>query len=243
MHRPHAACVLGAALLVMVASACGATAKPGQGSTTGASLPAARLDLASAAGVGAVAPSPGAAAPAIYPMRPTRYVLDGKLADLGPRAVVWRMNAHTVNASDVQRFASALGVGGSPVRTPSGWEVRDTKAILTFIIGDGTAEVSYALGMPSAVGGSVGAVGVATPGIAVANPATKAAPPTPPPPPTKVRPPGPATGTIPAEPRIPSPVDVPNPTFFSLSISTSRKLISTFENSVYRSFCHKLSRK
>jgi hypothetical protein len=215
MKRPHAARVACAAVLVMVTSACGSTVKPGQGSTTRTTLPAARLDLASAAGVGAVAPSAGAAAPAIYPMRPTRYVLDGKLPDLGPSGVVWRMNAHTVSGSDVQRFASALGVVGSPARTPGGWEVRDTKAILTFFVSDGTVEVSYAFGVPSATvgstAGSVGSAGAATPGSAATNRATKAAPPPPPPvPAAKVSPAVPAQGTIPAEPRIPSPVDVPN---------------------------------
>jgi hypothetical protein len=214
MDRPHAGRVAWVAAVVMVASACGSTVKPGQGSTTRTTLPAARLDLASAAGAGAVAPSAEVGAPAIYPMRPTRYVLDGKLADLGSRAVVWRMNAHTVNAGDVQRFAAAFGVGGSPARTPSGWEDRDTQAILTFIVSDGTVEVSYAFGMPSAIGGSAGASGsvgtsgVATPGSAAINRATKAAPLTPPPvPPAKVSPAVP----IPVEPRIPLPVDVPDP--------------------------------
>jgi hypothetical protein len=199
-------------ICMILVGACGSSAKSGHGSTTPTTVAAARLDLSPTAG--AATPSAAVGAPAIDPVRPTKYVLDTRLADLGARGLVWRMNAHAVNVRDVQRFAAVLGLGGSPTRTSSGLVVQDTNAILNLFVSNGTVYVSYAFGVPSAVGGSIGSsgAGVVTPGP-VTSPATRAEPPVPSPgPATQLSPPVTATGPIlvPVAPRVVPPVEVPN---------------------------------
>ena len=156
-----------------------------------------KLDLASV-GRGST-PSAIADGPAMYPVRPAKYVLDAPLPDLGARGVVWRVNPRSVDAGDVQRFAAALGVGGTPTRTSTGWEVQGTNANLSFSVSDGAVDVSYEFGVPSAVGGSVGSTGSASSGGATSgsgstNSATKAEPPI----------------AVPQVPTVASPVDVPS---------------------------------
>jgi hypothetical protein len=139
-------------------------------------------------------------APAIFPVRPTEYVLDATLPDLGARAPVRRMDAPEVEAADVQRFASALDLAGAPVRKATGWEVQDADATLSFIVSDGRVSVSYSPGVTNAVGGSPGSAGGATTGNAASDGSvTKGAPSEPAP----VRP---APNGV-SQPR--SPVDVP----------------------------------
>jgi len=215
VRRPHLNRISLLVICVMVLAACGSSSKSGHGSTTPTTAAPARLDLASSAG--AATPSAVGGAAQIYPVRPTTYVLDGRLPDLGVSGLVWRMHAHTVNVTDVQRFAMTLGLAGTAARTSAGWQVRDGNALLNFFVSDGTVDVSYAFGAPSAGGGSVGSSGlggVVTPASAATNLATTAEPPLPLPLPV------PATGAppttsirpipIPVAPRIVAPVDVPN---------------------------------
>ncbi|MGO9873805.1 MAG: hypothetical protein ACLPVY_08385 [Acidimicrobiia bacterium] len=204
------------AICVMLVGACGSSARSGHGSTPPTTVPTARLDLSSAAG--AAIPSAAVGGAAIYPVRPTNYVLDERLSSLGARGLVWRMNAHAVNVRDVQQFAKVLGLAGSPTRTSSGWVLQDTNAILNLFVSDGTVEVSYAFGVPNAAGGSVGSSRpgvVVTSGSAATNPASRVEPPLPPPlpvTPTNVRPAVTAVRPIPVPvaPRVLPPVDVPN---------------------------------
>jgi hypothetical protein len=104
-------------------------------------------------------------APAIYPLRKTKYVLDGRLADLGASATVFRLVPHDVTESGVQRLAAALGLDArSVVRTNDGFTVSDSDASLTVsLIGD-NASVAFSRGGPMAGGGS--ATGSAAPGAA-----------------------------------------------------------------------------
>ncbi len=144
-------------------------------------------------------------APAIFPVRPTEYVLDATLPDLGPRALVRRMDPPEIDSPGVQRFASALGVGGAPVRKPTGWEVQDADATLSFIVSDGRVSVSYSPGLANAVGGSPGSGGSSGGGATTGSTAsdgsvTKGAPPEPSP--------VPPTPTDVSQP--PAPVDVPD---------------------------------
>jgi hypothetical protein len=156
MNRTRFCGISSAALVVLVAGACGSAAQSVRAST-GTTSPPKRLELAT---TGAGTPSAEGRASAIYPVRPTTYELDATLPDLGPKALVRRMNALPVSSTDVQRFATALGIEGSPTRTPTGWEVvHGTEATLAFVESDATTDVSYSLGVPSAVGGSGGASG------------------------------------------------------------------------------------
>ena len=68
------------------------------------------MKLALAPAAPAAAPSADGAATAIFPVRPTAYVLDAALPDLGSRAVVRQMTPHAVSENDVQRFARAIGL-------------------------------------------------------------------------------------------------------------------------------------
>jgi hypothetical protein len=138
-------------------------------------------------------------------------VLDAALPDLGSRAGVRQMTPHAVSANDVQRFARALGLAGTPVRAFAGWEVQQPSGTLTFAVSDNGVDVSYSSGAPGAFGGSssgsVGASGsgVAMPGGAAVNgPITKTTPPLPSPAPTT-----PTEPTVAPQPV--SPVDVPGP--------------------------------
>jgi hypothetical protein len=198
MNRARYYGISTAAIVALVAAGCGSGAQSGQGPSTGTTSPPTRLELA-AAGREATASAQNGA-PAIFPARPTEYVLDTTLPDLGPRALVRTMDAPEVDSTDVQRFASALGLDGSPVRNPTGWEVQGADATLSFIVSDGGVGVSYSSSVPIAVGGSTGSGGGTTSGGAAADGSvTKGAPlePSPvPPTPTDVSQP-------------PAPVDVP----------------------------------
>jgi len=127
--------------------------------------PRARLHLRGASG------SEGRAslAPAIYPLRSTKYVVDGPSADLGTSATVGRLVPRDVTESDVRRVAAALGLGaGSVVRTNNGFAVSGPDASLTVsLIGD-DASVAFSRGGPMAGGGS--AIGIAgAPGAATGS--------------------------------------------------------------------------
>ena len=89
------------------------------------------------------------------------------------------MHPHSVNAADVQWFADVFGLTGSPTHTSTGWQVQGTSAVLSFIISDGDVTVSYASGVPSAVGGSAGSAGTAIPPSSVTNGPLQVAPPAP----------------------------------------------------------------
>jgi hypothetical protein len=195
---------------VLVAGACGSAARSGGGPSTVTTSPTTKLALSSASPA-AGASSTGDAAPAIFPVRPTSYVLDAALPGLGSHAVVRRMTAHPVSEDDVQRFARALGLTAPTVRSSTGWDVQEPSGNLTFAVTDAGVEVSYAYGAsgfaggssPGSVGGS--GSGAAIPHGAVANGlVTKAAPPLPSRPPSM--PTAPAISAPPAPP-----VDVPSP--------------------------------
>ena len=146
---------LSSVAIIMTVAGC-ATVRPAPGSKA-PPAPTTKLELASAAG----APLTGAGAPALLPIRPVRYVLDTPLADLGDRAVVWRMNPPALTVQDVQRFAGVLGLAGTPARTAAGWDVRGARATLALLVDDAAVWVSYVFGVPSAEGGSAGAGGSA----------------------------------------------------------------------------------
>jgi hypothetical protein len=157
MNRRRLCGISSAALVLLVAGACGSAARSARDASTGTTSPPKRLELAT---TGAGKPSVEGRASALFPVRPTTYELDTPLPDLGPTALVRRMNAHPVGSTDVQRFATALGLQGAPTRTPVGWEVvQGTEATLSFVVTNGVTDVSYSLGVPSAVGGSVGGSG------------------------------------------------------------------------------------
>ena len=163
-----------AAVVALVAAACGSAAQSGHGPSAGTTVPA-RLELAFSGREATASAQEGA--PAIFPVRPTEYVLDAKLPDLGPRAPVRRMDAPEVDSADVKRFAHALDLGGAPVRKPTGWEVQGADATLAFIVSDGRVSVSYSPGAANAVGGSPGSGGGATTGSAASDGSvTKGAP-------------------------------------------------------------------
>jgi hypothetical protein len=212
MNRVRLVGISSVAIVVLMAGACGSAVQPGNGSSTPTTSPAKKLDLAAAGR--AATPSADRAGAAIYPARPTTYVLDSPLPDLGPSAQVRRMTPHPANATDVERFADALGVAGTPTRTPTGWEVQGSNAMLMFVVTDDTVAVSYGSAIPNAIGGSTGSAsstdgdGIATPGTVVANAATNAEPPVSSavPPPTPV--PLPRLPT--SVPRLAAPVDVPS---------------------------------
>jgi hypothetical protein len=200
MNRARYCGISIAAIVAMGVAGCGSATRSA-GPSTRTTPPSGRLELAA---TGGAAPSAQKGAPAIFPVRPTTYALDAPLADLGSRAQVRTMDAHHVDSADVQQFARTLGLQGSPVRNPTGWEVQDTGGSLSFIVSAGRVTVSYSSGVPGVVGGSSGSGAGATPGSAAADgSATKVAPPAPLPAPT---PPAPPTVT----PLPPAPVDVPS---------------------------------
>ena len=194
MNRARLAGISSVAIAVLAAGACGSAATSAGSPTTGTTAPFTKLHLASE---GRTATPSGAGA-AIFPVRPTEYVLDARLADLGTSAAVWRMHPHSVTATDVQRFADAFGLTGSPTHTSTGWQVQSTSAVLSFIISDGDVTVSYASGVPSAVGGSTGSTGPAIPPNAVTNGPLKVTPP--------------ALSSVPTPAPIPTPAPVRTPT-------------------------------
>src|SRR5689334_21163331 len=78
------------------------------------------------------------ARPALYPVRPLRYVLDGTLADFGADAPVYRLAGPAVIEADVARLTSALGMHAAPMRTEWEFEVRDGDALLNIETTGGT---------------------------------------------------------------------------------------------------------
>jgi hypothetical protein len=212
MNRVRLVGISSVAIVVLVAGACGSAVQPGTGSSTPTTSTAKTLDLASAGR--AATPSADSTGTAMFPVRPTTYVLDAPLPDLGPSALVRRMTAHPINATDVQRFADALGVAGTPTRTPVGWEVQGTNEVLTFVVTDDNVDVSYGSAIPNAIGGSTGSANstgsgtIATPATVVANQATKSEPPVPSPVPSPPPVPLPRPPTV--VPRPMPPVGVPN---------------------------------
>ncbi len=178
------------AVATMVVGACGAAGQPS----------ATPRELSLMENTGA------AAEPAIYPQPTVTYVLDAPLANLGPVAAVRRLVGHDVTAADLVRMSAALGMHGSPLRTDTGWELRNGDAVLTVWTNGGTTAIDYssaggAVAIPgSAGGGSSGSAGSATPGSG--NPSTGvSSPPTISP----IAPPSTAAPTM-----LPAPVDVPS---------------------------------
>ena len=66
-----------------------------------------------------------------YPQPTVTYVLDGPLADLGSVAEVRTLLGHDVTAADLARIAGTLGMHGRPLRTGTGWELRNGDAVLS----------------------------------------------------------------------------------------------------------------
>jgi hypothetical protein len=206
MNRAGLVGISSAVIAVLAMGACGSAAKSATSPTPPAPPPGTKLHLASEGRT----PTPSApnAGAAIFPFRPTKYVLDARLADLGTSAVVWRMRPHEVTAPDVQHFADVFGLTGSPTQTSTGWEVQGTAAFLSFISSDGSVIVSYASGVPGAVGGSAGSTGTAIPPSAVTHGPVNVAPPAASPAPIPTLAPVRTPTTYPAPP-VP-PVDVPS---------------------------------
>ena len=95
----------------------------------------------------------------LLPLRPTKYVLDGPLADLGATASVRRLVADDITDADVRHLADLLGLdAGSVTRTTNGYVVTGADATLTVSSGSGT-QIFYTSGANGAVssGGSGGA--------------------------------------------------------------------------------------
>jgi len=137
--------------------------------------------------------SSGAAEPAIYPQPTVTYLLDGRLANLGPVAEVRKLVGHEMTAADLARIGEALGLHGTPLRTATGWELRSGEAVLTVSTTGGVPAVDYSstggaaatpgsAGGGSARGAGTGATsGPSNPSTAVSSPPTIspiAAPPT-----------------------------------------------------------------
>ncbi len=102
--------------------------------------------------------------PAIYPVRPTKYVLDGSLADLGPTGTVRRLVPHDVSDADARRVAAALSLEAARVvRNADGYSVSGPEATLTISLTGSSSYVTYGLGGPQAVGGSSGAGTIGSP--------------------------------------------------------------------------------
>ena len=130
-------------LVPILGAACGGST-PSAHSHPPASVAPPRLHL----GAGSGSVGSASLAPAIYPTRTAKYVLDGPLADLGASATVRRLVPHEVTDADVRRIASALGVD---------------PAAVTISTAGGTTNVSYGFGSPQAVGGSSGSSGASGP--------------------------------------------------------------------------------
>ena len=182
--------ILVAALLVMAmtSSACGSTASHN-------SLPAPpKLSL--------LEENAKAAEPAIYPQQPTRYVQDGPLADLGPKAPVLRLISHDVTTGDLLAMRNALGMHATPLRTETGWELRDGEALLTVTTNRVTTVDFTSTGGASSIPGSVGSGSAGGVGGGTSNTGNPSVPP--------------ATSSSTTLPRetvpsstLPAPVDVP----------------------------------
>jgi hypothetical protein len=176
--------------LAVALGACGST----KAQVAGPTVPKAPAKLS-------IAPAAGRVGTAIYPQRPTTYVLDGTLADLGTTAPVRKLVAHDVSAADLARIAAALGMHGTPQPTATGYELRAGDATLTVDTSGATTMIDYATGVATAVsgGGSGSTNGSSIPPSAKTDPATPAPVPLPPPEPVPL-----------PLPTIPPPVDVPS---------------------------------
>lgn len=154
----------------------------------------------------------GAAEPAIYPQPTVTYVLDRPLENLGPVATVRTLVGHDVTTADLGRIIGALRMHGAPVRTNSGWELRNGDAVLTDSTNSGLTAIEYssaggAVAIPGSVGGgSAGSAGSATPGSTNSSTAVTSPPTVSPvaPPPTS----SPRPTAIPTT--LPAPVDLPS---------------------------------
>ena len=131
-----------------------------------------------------------AAEPAIYPQPTFTYVLDGPLANLGREAAVRMLVSHDITTVDLGRIIGALGMRGTPLRTDTGWELRNGDAVLTVWTNSGLTAMNYSssgggFAIGSAGGGSAGSAG-SSPGSANQSTGVSSPPTTPPlsPPPT-----------------------------------------------------------
>ena len=122
------------AVATMAIGACGGAGQPSASSRV--------LSLMENTGAGAE--------PAIYPQPTFTYVLDGPLANLGPDAAVRTLVGHDVTTADLGRIIGALGMHGAPVRTDTGWELRNGDAVLTVWTNSGLTTIDY-----SSAGGAV----------------------------------------------------------------------------------------
>ena len=162
MHRARVVAG-GMAGLVALAGlgACGT--KPGPTASGPPPAPA-RLELAT--GGSSASSARGAlpaGAPAMFPVRPASYVLDAPLADLGRTAPVWRLTPHAVTIAEVERFARALHLTGTPAPTPGGYALTDGSSTLTFGGSADGVQVAYGPGAPNATGGAgAGSAGTAS---------------------------------------------------------------------------------
>lgn len=136
------------ALAALVGGACGSAADHASVRSP-ASKPLAKLSLTKA-GAGAAA---DAAAPGVLRIRPTSYVLDGTLPDLGATAPVYRWTAHTATLADVNQVANALGINTAATTTPDGFQATDGGKTLVVSVNNGSVQVSYYPSAPDAAGG------------------------------------------------------------------------------------------
>jgi len=144
-----------------------------------------------------------AAGPAIYPQQPTRYVLDGPLADLGPKAPVLKLIGHDVTTGDLLAMSSALGMHATPLRTETGWELRDGEALLTVTTNRVTTVDFTSTGGTGSGPGSVGSGSAGGAGSGTSNTGNPSVPPATSPSTTLTR------ETVPSS-TLPAPVDVPS---------------------------------
>ena len=168
-----------------------------------------------------------AAEPAIYPQPTVTYVLDSPLADLGSLAAVRTLLGHDVTAADLARIAGTLGMHGTPLRSGTGWELRNGDAVLSVWTNSGLTAIDYssaggAAATPgSAGGGSTGSAGSATSSSGNSSTAVSSPPTISPivPPPTAS--PNPTA----APTMLPAPVDLPSP---NNAASIAQSLLSGF---------------
>ena len=151
--------------------------------------------------------------PALMPIRPTRYVHDGAWTPVGTDAVVLRISVPAVDAALVRRLAGGFGIAGEPVRTETGWTVRDAALELGLTVDQAAGSAWISVGGASSGGGATtGSPGSAgTPdqssvpgssGSGVAKPGAVpgGGDPTVPAPPVPSEPPVPSDPTVPAPP-------------------------------------------
>jgi hypothetical protein len=152
---------------------------------------------------------------ALYPQVPTRYVLDGTLADLGTTAPVRRLVGHDVSEADVARIAAVLGLHAAPTRTDWGYEVRDGDALLMVETGSGATWIDYSSAGNAGAGVSGGSDGSTGSGSSEPSSGAVDVEPSKPavvPPDAPGGPDAPVSNepSVPV-PTIPPPVDVPSP--------------------------------